>query len=73
MDVGMMQKGLSPGVKHAEEPDLGAQVLRIGGDLDQGLGAGAEQQSIKDALVVPHQLGKVVGQCEDDVYVGDRQ
>ena len=33
---------LVPGMKDAEEPDLGAETLRIAGDLDERLGAGPE-------------------------------
>ena len=42
MNVRMMLEFLIPGVKNAEEPDLGAETLGIAGDLDQGCGAGAE-------------------------------
>ncbi len=28
----MMDERLSPRVEHGEEPDLGAQVLRVGGE-----------------------------------------
>ncbi len=33
---------LVPGVEDAEEPDLGAETLRIASDFDQRLGAGPE-------------------------------
>jgi len=36
----------------AGEPDAGAEVLGVGGDGDQGLGGGFEQQVIDDRLVV---------------------
>jgi hypothetical protein len=42
MNVRMMLELLIPGVEDAEEPDLGAETLRIAGDLKQGLGAGPE-------------------------------
>jgi hypothetical protein len=42
VDMRVEQQLLIPGVQHAEEPDLGAQVFRIAGDLEQRLGAGAE-------------------------------
>jgi hypothetical protein len=32
MEMGMMHQGLSPRVQHGEEPDLRAQMLRIGRD-----------------------------------------
>src|SRR5450755_19805 len=37
MDVRMVQQVLSPGVQHAQETDLRAQMLWIGGDLTQRL------------------------------------
>jgi hypothetical protein len=43
MGVGMIQKVLSPRVKDAEETDLGAKMLGIGGDLQQTGSTGAEQ------------------------------
>jgi hypothetical protein len=42
VDMRMAQQLLIPGIQHAEEADLGAQVAGITGDLKQGLGAGAE-------------------------------
>src|ERR1019366_3113696 len=44
MDMGMMLQLLIPGVQHAEETDLGAQMSGIASHFEQGCGAGAEQQ-----------------------------
>ena len=52
VDVRMVEEVLAPGVKHAEEANLSAQVLRIGGELQQSRRTGAEQQAIQDSLVV---------------------
>jgi hypothetical protein len=38
-------------VEDAEEADLGAEVLGIGGDLQKRGGAGAEQESVKTTCV----------------------
>jgi hypothetical protein len=35
MDMWVMLQLLVPGMQHAEEADLGAEVLRIGGDLQE--------------------------------------
>ncbi len=43
MNVRMMLEFLVPGVQDAEESDLGTEVLRIAGDLDQRLGTGPER------------------------------
>jgi hypothetical protein len=42
----MMLEVLSPGVQNAEQADVGAEVLRIAGDLDQGSGTGSEKQVV---------------------------
>ncbi len=43
VDVRMVEQILAPGVQHAEEADLGAEVFRIGGDLQKAVRTGAEQ------------------------------
>jgi hypothetical protein len=58
----------SPGVQYRREPDAGAEVLGIGGDGDQGLGSGLEQQIIDDRLVVIGDVGDP-RQGEDDVEI----
>ena len=40
VDMGMMLQPLVPGMEHAEEADLGAEVPGIASDLEQGRGAG---------------------------------
>src|SRR5271167_2766839 len=52
MDMGMKLQLLVPGVQHAEETDLGAQMSGIASDFEQGCGAGAEQQVIDELLVL---------------------
>ena len=39
-------------MEHAQKADLGAEMLRIGGDLRQGLSAGLKQQVIDGSLVL---------------------
>src|SRR5271165_5961169 len=48
MDMGMMLELLIPGVQHAEETDLGAQMSGIASHFEQGCGAGAEQQVVDE-------------------------
>ncbi len=47
MNVRVVDQVLAPGVKHAEETDLSAQVFRVGGELQQSRSAGAEQQPVQ--------------------------
>ena len=45
------EQTLIPGVQHAEEADLGSEMARIAGDLDQSLCAGMKQE-VKDGFLV---------------------
>jgi hypothetical protein len=69
MEVGMMEECLGPGVKYREEADPCSKVLGIGGDGLQGLGSGAEEQAVAQALVLKRDGREFVGKCEDDVEV----
>src|SRR5690349_3777883 len=71
VDVWMVQEILAPGVEDAEEADLSAEVLGIGGDLQQGGGAGAEQQTIDNLLVMKRQRRQFVRKREDHMRVED--
>src|SRR5271170_3043198 len=44
VDMRMRSKGLSPGMQDGQKPQLGAEMLRIGGNLDQRSGACLKQQ-----------------------------
>jgi len=52
MDMGMMLELLIPGVEHAKEADLGAQMFGIASDFEKGLGTGLEQEMVQDLLVL---------------------
>src|ERR1035441_7362528 len=69
----VMLKILSPGMKHTEEADLCAKMLRVDGNLQQGCGAGAEQEVVDDLLVLQGQPRQLVGDRKDDMNVVDRQ
>src|SRR5271165_4639270 len=43
MDMGMMLEPLIPGVQHAEETDLGAQMSGIASHFEQSVGAGVKE------------------------------
>lgn len=42
----MVEQVLSPGVQHAEEADLSAEMAGIGCRLGQGFRTGTEQQTV---------------------------
>ncbi len=73
VNMRMVLQLLIPGVEDAEETDLGAEVPGIRGDLDQCLGAGAEEQSVDHFFVLQCQRRQLMGKREDDMRVGHRQ
>ena len=48
----MMLEPLIPGVQHAEETDLGAQVSGIASNFEQGCGAGVKEQVVDHPFVL---------------------
>ena len=50
--MGVVFEVLAPGVQDRQESDLGPEMLRIGGDLLQGLGGGAEQKAVDLPLIL---------------------
>ena len=73
MDMRVMSESLAPGVEHCGDADAGAKMVEIGGDRDQRLGGGAEQDGVDGGLVVEGDRGDRRRQREDDVEVRDRQ
>jgi hypothetical protein len=65
----VMLQILSPRMQDREEADLGAQVLRIGGDRAQRFGAGAKQQIVERPLVLERESGDGFGKREDDMEI----
>ena len=63
----------APGVEHGGDADAGAEMLGIGGDREQRLGGGPEQQVVDHRLVLIGDVGDLGRQREDDVEVADRQ
>lgn len=72
MQVRMMHKRLSPGVKHGQETDLGAEMFRVLGDSAESLTGGAEQDVVNDSFVLQREMSKLVGDSEDNVKVVGR-
>ena len=69
VDMGMMLEVLSPGMEHAEESDVGSEVLGVASQFEQRRGAGAKEQIVEQPLVLEDKRGELVGQGEDDVEV----
>src|SRR5215831_10116876 len=73
MNVGMRLQSLPPGMQDAQESYLRAEVFGIGSDLDQGFGAGVEQELEENSLVLPDEWNQRVGHTEDEVVIVSRQ
>ena len=68
-----MLEVLSPGVQDGQQPDLGPEMLRIGSDLLQGLGGGAEQEAVDLPWVLQGDRTERRRERKDDVIVLDRE
>ena len=68
-----MEKILAPGMQHTQEADLGAEVLGLRGDFQQGGSTGAEQEVVGDLLVLESQPGECMRKGEDHMEVADRK
>ena len=73
VQVGMQVQILTPGVKHGEEADGGAEQPGIGGGFEQRLGGGAKQDGVNLSWVLKRQSADLRRQREDDVEIGDGQ
>lgn len=59
VNVGMMLQSLIPGMEHAEEADVGAEMTWITGDLQQGMGAGLQQKIVDQSFVLQCEWSKL--------------
>jgi hypothetical protein len=57
--VRVLIEPLTPGVQHAEEADLGAEMLWVGGHFEQRFRRGSEQQRLQRPLVLQHERRKL--------------
>src|ERR1035437_5515366 len=69
VDVGMMLEVLSPGMEHAEESDVGSQVLGLASQFEHRRSTGSVEQMVKQPLVLEGKRGKFMRQREDDVEI----
>ena len=70
MNVRMMLQLLIPGVEDTEKADLGTEMLGVRGNIDQGVGAAAEQQTVNHCFVLQGQRRQLMGEREDDMSIG---
>ena len=73
VDVRVMGERRAPGMEHGGEADPGPEMLGVGGDGDQRLGRGLEEDGVDRRLVLVGDVGDRRRQREHDVVVGHRQ
>jgi hypothetical protein len=73
VNMRMMLQPLVPGMEHAEEADLCAEVARMASDLEQRCGTGMKKQVVDDALVLQRERSEFTGKGEDDVDIAGGQ
>ena len=69
----MVDERLAPGVQDREEPEAGAEVTGVQGDLLQRTGCAAQQEVVDDAGVLKRERREGLRQGEDHVRVGHGQ
>jgi len=67
--VRVLLKVLSPGMEHAEESNVGSEVLGVASQFEHGRGAGAIEQMIEQPLVLENKRGERMRQRENDVEI----
>jgi hypothetical protein len=60
-------------VKDTEKADFGAEVCGIGGNFNQCVGTGAEQQTVDHFFVLQSQSCQLMGERENDMSIGCRK
>ena len=69
MQMGMVEKSLSPGMEHREESDLRAQMLGVGRNGAQRLANGPEQNVVDDVLILQSKGCDRLRQSEDHMKI----
>lgn len=59
VDMGMMLQSLVPGIEHAEEADLRAEVTRIAGNLQQSGSTHVKQQVVEQPFILQCECSQV--------------
>ena len=73
VDMRMKLQALIPAVEHAEETDLGSEMLWIAGDFKQGLSAGVKEQVVDEPLVLQGKRSQLARKSKDRVNVASGQ
>ena len=71
--LGMVGQRRAPSVEDGGEADARTQMLRVGGEGDQRLGGGPEQEVVDGGLVLERDGADRGRQGEDDVIIRNRQ
>ena len=66
----MVDERLAPGMQDGEEPEPGAEMLRVAGDHLKRPGRATEQKIVDDLGVLKRERREQLGYREDHVRVG---
>lgn len=70
VDVGVMEEVLRPGMEEGGEANVGAEMTRVGSDLEEGLGGGMEQEVVEKSGISKEEQAEGIGKGEDHVEMG---
>ena len=73
MDMRVKFELLIPGVQHAEEADLRAEMFGIASDFEKGSRTGAKQKVVDHLLVLQGQWCQLARQREDNMDIARRE
>jgi hypothetical protein len=73
MEVGMVHGVLTPSVQDADHPDRGAEMFRVLGEFQEGLGGRTKKQIVEDLPIHQNQGIEFGGEGEDYMEVFNGQ
>jgi hypothetical protein len=73
MNVGMMGEVLPPGMKDGGEANVGAEMTRVGRDVEEGLSGSMEQEIVEALGIVEEKRAEGIGKGEHHVEMGNRE
>jgi hypothetical protein len=69
----MINEGPGPGVEDTEDANEPPDIMGVGGECDERLGRGAEQEVVQVLVMTPAELPQLLGHGEAHMNVGDGQ
>jgi hypothetical protein len=73
VDVGVIDHGPGPGVKHTEHGDGATDIAGISGECHEGRGGRPDENGVENPLMTPEDPMEFFGHGEDEMEAGDRE